>query len=117
MDLNCSLKCTDLSSCLEGSILWVKETGHLLLENRVGLKGDKSCISVLTMNLLMGNYRRYTCRFVLADKVKTEVHYTPVFSDSTDWPPLSYILLILRITGLILMISIIAVVSTRTRGS
>ncbi|MED6292407.1 hypothetical protein CHARACLAT_033618, partial [Characodon lateralis] len=35
---------------------------------------------------------------------------------STDWPPLCYILLILRITGLILMISIIAVVSTRTRG-
>ncbi|XP_014872060.1 uncharacterized protein LOC106935869 [Poecilia latipinna] len=117
VDLSCSLMCIDLSSCPEGSIVWLNETGNVLQEKKVGLEGDTGCVSVLTVNRLMGNYRRYSCRFVRQDQVKMEVHYTPVFSDSTDWPVLSSILLILRVAGLILMICAVVVVYIRTRGS
>ncbi|XP_027896520.1 uncharacterized protein LOC114158828 isoform X1 [Xiphophorus couchianus] len=114
MDLNCSLICNPIS-CREGSIVWLNETGNVLQEKKVGQKLDTGCSSVLAVNRLMGNYRRYSCRFVQKDKVQAEVHYTPVFSDSTDWPVPSSILLVLRIAGLILMICV--VVYIRTRGS
>ncbi|XP_043963399.1 uncharacterized protein LOC122825883 [Gambusia affinis] len=117
VDLICSLPCIDLLSCPAGSIVWLNETGNVLQEKQVGLDGDKTCSSVLTVSRLTGNYRRYSCRFVQEDQVQTEVHYTPVFSDSTDWPVLSSILLILRIAGLILMICVVVVVYIRTRGS
>ncbi|XP_016533385.1 roundabout homolog 3-like [Poecilia formosa] len=117
VDLSCSLMCIDLSSCPEGSIVWLNETGNVLQEKKVGLEGDTGCVSVLTVNRLMGNYRRYSCRFVRQGQVKMEVHYTPVFSDSTDWPVLNSVLLILRVAGLILMICVVVVVYIRTRGS
>lgn len=117
MDLKCSLMCPDLFSCPEGSIVWLNESGNVLQEKTVELNADRSCVSVLTVNRLVGNYRRYSCQFNVTGEVKTEVHYTPVFSDSTDWSPLSYILLVLRITGLILMIGIIVVVYIRTKES
>ncbi|XP_043963408.1 uncharacterized protein LOC122825887 isoform X2 [Gambusia affinis] len=116
MDLTCSLICNPVS-CGEGSIVWLSGTGNVLQEKKVGQNLDSGCSSVLTVNRLTGNYRRYSCRFVQEDQVQTEVHYTPVFSDSTDWPVLSSILLILRIAGLILMICVVVVVYIRTRGS
>ncbi|XP_014872069.1 uncharacterized protein LOC106935875 [Poecilia latipinna] len=116
MDLNCSLICNAFS-CREGSFVWLNETGHVLQEKKDGQNLDAGCSSVLTVNRLMGNYRRYGCRFVQKDRVKAELHYTPVFSDSTDWPVLSSVLLILRVAGLILMICVVVVVYIRTRGS
>ncbi|GAA6217664.1 uncharacterized protein LOC108887489, partial [Lates japonicus] len=57
----------------------------------------------------------YTCQIVDDNKVQIEAD-TPVFTDSTDWSPLSDVMLTLPITGLILMI-VITVAVIRYSGS
>ncbi|XP_035986284.1 uncharacterized protein LOC118559860 [Fundulus heteroclitus] len=115
--LQCSLvRSRGLGPCPEKSLLWVDETGSELLGEGVGFKsgGQTGCDSYLTVKLQSSSNRRYTCQFVEEDTVKVEAHYE--IEGSTDWSPLSFIMMTLRITALILMVGI-TVGIIRTRGS
>ncbi|XP_035986283.1 uncharacterized protein LOC118559859 [Fundulus heteroclitus] len=117
--LQCSLVSDrGLGPCPEKSLLWVDETGSELLGEGVGFKsgGQTGCDSNLTVKLQSSSNRRYTCQFVEGNTVKIEAHYTPEIEASTDWSPLSFIMMTLRITALILMVGI-TVGIIRTRGS
>ncbi|XP_047243441.1 titin-like isoform X2 [Girardinichthys multiradiatus] len=116
--LNCSLeRYSGLDPCPKNSLLWVDETGTGLTGEGVGFKLEpRRCASSLTVQHQSGTNRTYTCRFVVENIVKVEAHYTAVFKDFTDWSPLSFIMLTLRITGLILMVGI-TVGIIRTRGT
>ncbi|GAA6228266.1 uncharacterized protein LOC108887488 [Lates japonicus] len=122
--IECSLsRYRALGPCKETSILWLDETGTVLVGEHDGYKVTQmDCVSVLTVKRQRGHNRRYTCRFVDENnKVQMEADYTPVVTgdmnkDSTDWSPLSYVMLTLRITGLILMI-VITVAVIRYSGS
>ncbi|XP_047243124.1 uncharacterized protein LOC124881556 isoform X3 [Girardinichthys multiradiatus] len=116
--LNCSLeRFSGLNPCPKNSFLWVDETGTGLTGEGVGFKLEpRRCASSLTVQHQSGNNRTYTCRFVVKNSVKVEAHYTAVFKGFTDWSPLSFIMLTLRITGLILMVGI-TVGIIRTRGT
>ncbi|XP_038582504.1 uncharacterized protein LOC119908725 [Micropterus salmoides] len=115
--LECSLlKYIELPPCQQNSIRWVNETGTVLLGEDVGYKflGQKDCVSVLTVKRQSGHNRRYTCQVVdKNNNVEIGADYTSVF---TDWSPLSYIMLTLRIAVLILMIRITVLVF-RDRGN
>ncbi|XP_038582498.1 uncharacterized protein LOC119908720 [Micropterus salmoides] len=129
--LECSLlRYSDLPPCQQNSIRWVNETGTVMLGEDVAYKllGQKNCVSVLTVKRQSGHNRTYTCQYVHKENnVEIEADYTPFFTgnqpgisnsgstDSTDWSPLSYVLLTLRIAGLILMI-VITVQVIRDRG-
>ncbi|XP_035986374.1 uncharacterized protein LOC118559873 isoform X2 [Fundulus heteroclitus] len=117
--LQCSLeRSRGLGPCPEKSLLWVDETGSELLGEGVGFKsrGQTGCYSDLTVKLQRSSNRTYTCQFVEGNIMKIEAHYPPVFKASTDWSPLSFIMMTLRITALILMVGI-TVGIIRTRGS
>ncbi|XP_049445455.1 uncharacterized protein LOC125896693 isoform X28 [Epinephelus fuscoguttatus] len=107
--LECSLlRYSDHGPCPQNSFRWVNETGAALLGEGVGYKflGQTECVSALTVKRQSGNNRKYTCQFVDNNKVEIEADYTPDFTESTGWSPLSYVMLVLRIAGLILMIVI-----------
>ncbi|KAM4529266.1 uncharacterized protein V3H82_027452 [Fundulus diaphanus] len=115
--LQCSLVTfRGLGPCPEKSLLWVDETGSELLGEGVGFKsgGQTGCDSNLTVKLQSSSNRRYTCQFVEDNIMKIEAHYE--IEASTDWSPLSFIMMTLRITALILMVGI-TVGIIRTRGS
>ncbi|XP_049445414.1 uncharacterized protein LOC125896689 isoform X3 [Epinephelus fuscoguttatus] len=107
--LECSLlRYRSLGPCPQNSVRWVNETGAVLLGEGVGYKflRQTECVSALTVKRQSGNNRKYTCQFVDNNKVEIEADYTPDFTESTGWSPLSYVMLALRIAGLILMIVI-----------
>ncbi|XP_049895862.1 uncharacterized protein LOC126387377, partial [Epinephelus moara] len=107
--LECSLsRYSDHGPCPQNSVRWVDETGAVLLGEGVGYKflRQTSCVSALTVKHQSGNNRKYTCQFVDNNKVEIEADYTPDFTESTGWSPLSYVMLALCIAGLILMIVI-----------
>uniref|UniRef100_UPI0037E76DA1 uncharacterized protein n=1 Tax=Semicossyphus pulcher TaxID=241346 RepID=UPI0037E76DA1 len=138
--LECSLlRYTRLPACQQNGLRWVDETGTVLSEGVVKLSRQADCVSNLTVKRQSGNDRTYTCQFVNKDnKEEIQAAYTPVFTDppsdpdprpdpdptdptfinveSTEWSSLSYVMLALRITALILMIVCTAVV-IRHRGS
>ncbi|XP_043963109.1 uncharacterized protein LOC122825669 [Gambusia affinis] len=112
--LFCSLLRSILSgSCPDKSFLWLNETGSELTgegdEYKYG--GQFVCVSSLTVNLQ--SRRRFTCQFVEGNKVKIEAHYGSEGPPASS--PLSFIMLTLKITGLILMVGI-TVGIIRTRG-
>ncbi|XP_043963108.1 uncharacterized protein LOC122825668 [Gambusia affinis] len=109
--LLCSLM--RLGSCPDKSFLWVDETGSELTGEGDGYKygGQIGCVSSLTVNLQSS--RRFTCQFVEGNKVKIEAHYQCKGPPASS--PLSFIMLTLKITGLILMVGI-TVGIIRTRG-
>ncbi|XP_015260443.1 PREDICTED: uncharacterized protein LOC107104838 [Cyprinodon variegatus] len=114
--LLCSLvRFSSLGPCPENSLLWVDETGTGLTGEGVGYQFRQTgCDSYLTVKLQSSSSsRRYTCQFVEGNTVKIEAHYQ--LEGSTDWSPLSFIMLTLRITALILMVGITADI-IRTRG-
>ncbi|KAL7389204.1 hypothetical protein ABVT39_028284 [Epinephelus coioides] len=107
--LECSLsRYSGHGPCPQNSFRWVNETGAVLLGEGVGFKflGQTGCVSALTVKRQSGNNRKYTCQFVDNNKVEIEADYTPDFTESTGWSPLSYVMLALCIAGLILMIVI-----------
>ncbi|XP_078030272.1 uncharacterized protein LOC144466597 [Epinephelus lanceolatus] len=107
--LECSLsRYRSLGPCRQNSVRWVNETGAVLSGEGVGYKflRQTECVSALTVKRQSGNNRKYTCQFVDNNKVEIEADYTPDFTESTGWSPLSYVMLSLRIAGLILMIVI-----------
>ncbi|XP_049445428.1 uncharacterized protein LOC125896693 isoform X7 [Epinephelus fuscoguttatus] len=107
--LECSLsRYSNLGPCPQNSVRWVNETGAALLGEGVGYKflRQTECVSALTVKRQSGNNRKYTCQFVDNNKIEIEADYTPDFTESTGWSPLSYVMLALRIAGLILMIVI-----------
>ncbi|XP_015257310.1 PREDICTED: uncharacterized protein LOC107102495, partial [Cyprinodon variegatus] len=113
--LLCSLlRFSSLGPCPENSLLWVDETGTGLTGEGVGYQFRQTgCDSNLTVKLQSSSSRRYTCQFVDGNTVKIEAHYQ--LEGFPDWSPLSFIMLTLRITALILMVGITADI-IRTRG-
>ncbi|XP_038150188.1 putative butyrophilin subfamily 2 member A3 isoform X2 [Cyprinodon tularosa] len=114
--LQCSLdRWSGLGSCPQNSLLWVDETGTVLTGEGVGYQFRRTgCDSYLTVKLQSSSNRSYSCQFVDGNTVKIEAHYQ--LEGSPDWSPLSFIMLTLRITALILMVGITADI-IRTRGS
>ncbi|XP_029966130.1 uncharacterized protein LOC115401890 isoform X2 [Salarias fasciatus] len=119
--LSCSLFKLD-GQCEPRSLHWVNETGAELVGEGDGFKyeGQKNCVSFLTVKNQTEHSRRYTCQYVDRTGVKIEAHYSTVSSvsptDSTDWSPLRYTMWALRISLLILMMVITALI-IRGRGS
>ncbi|XP_014827903.1 PREDICTED: uncharacterized protein LOC106906944 isoform X3 [Poecilia mexicana] len=119
--LACSLLRFRSGSCPDKSLLWLDETGSELTGEGDGYKsgGQFGCVSFLTVNLQSS--RRFTCQFIEGNKVKIEAHYQHegCCSVSSSGPPasspLSFIMLTLKITGLILMVGL-TVGIIRTRG-
>ncbi|XP_027896519.1 uncharacterized protein LOC114158827 [Xiphophorus couchianus] len=112
--LQCSLlRYRSSGSCPVKSLLWVDETGSELTGEGYGYKsgGQTGCVSHLTVNLQSS--RRFTCQFVEGNNVKIEAHYGSEGPPASS--PLSFIMLTLKITGLILMVGI-TVGIIRTRG-
>ncbi|XP_028253487.1 uncharacterized protein LOC114428906 isoform X2 [Parambassis ranga] len=114
--LTCSLlRYLQVPLCPENSLQWVNETGAVLSGEGVGyeLNGKKGCGSSLTVTRQSGQNRRHTCRFVERGSVKIDAEYTAVFTDGS----LSYVMLALRIAGLILMMvaTVAAVMIIRDR--
>ncbi|XP_008302278.1 uncharacterized protein LOC103374038 [Stegastes partitus] len=114
--LTCSLWRYDTKRpCPQNSILWVDEEGTVLTGEGDGYKfnGQTDCVSHLTVKRQSNHNRRYTCQFIGANSVKIDAHYSPVYTD----PPtsyVSYIMLSLRVTTLVLMIGItVAVITNR----
>ncbi|XP_043963392.1 uncharacterized protein LOC122825878 isoform X2 [Gambusia affinis] len=112
--LECSLlRSRSSGSCPDKSFLWLDETGSELTGEGDGYKYRRQtgCVSRLTVNLQSS--RRFTCQFVEGNKVKIEAHYGSEGPPASS--PLSFIMLTLKITGLILMVGI-TVGIIRTRG-
>ncbi|XP_047428997.1 uncharacterized protein LOC124998621 [Mugil cephalus] len=119
-DGNVTLKCSLLRyevspRCELNSIRWLNESGAELDGARFEVDGQKNCVSYMTVKHQSGDNIRYTCQFVDRDSVKIEAHYTPVFSDSTQRSALGYVMLLLKIIGLILFI-VITVLIIRDKG-
>ncbi|XP_043963103.1 uncharacterized protein LOC122825664 isoform X3 [Gambusia affinis] len=112
--LLCSLvRDGEFGSCPDKSFLWLDETGSELTgeDDEYKSGGQIGCVSYLTVNLQSS--RRFTCQFVEGNKVKIEAHYGSEGPPASS--PLSFIMLTLKITGLILMVGI-TVGIIRTRG-
>ncbi|RVE55926.1 hypothetical protein OJAV_G00230950 [Oryzias javanicus] len=79
--LECSLnRHKHLSSCKQKSIIWVDETGNVLLGENVEyeFRGQTKCVSVLTVKRQSGN-KIFTCKFVEDNRVKIDAVYIPAF--------------------------------------
>ncbi|XP_014905861.1 uncharacterized protein LOC106958467, partial [Poecilia latipinna] len=113
--LICSLvRFREFSSCPVKSLLWLNETGSELTGEGDGYKsgGQFGCVSRLTVNLQSS--RRFTCQFVEGNEVKVEAHYQHEGPPASS--PLSFIMLTLKITGLILMVGrTVGIIRTRGR--
>ncbi|XP_032398669.1 uncharacterized protein LOC116706126 isoform X2 [Etheostoma spectabile] len=116
-DDDITLKCSLLSRrdipCRENSIRWVDETGAELLGEGDGYRvlQQTACVSFLTVKRQSGRNRKYTCQFVdEQNSVKIEADYTPDLTDPTGVSPLRYVMLMVRVAGLILMIVITVIV-------
>ncbi|KAF1376964.1 hypothetical protein PFLUV_G00216970 [Perca fluviatilis] len=118
--LECSLIRIRDQPCLENSIRWVDETGAELLGEGDGYRvlQQTDCVSRLTVKRQSGHNRKYTCQLVDKQKnVKIEADYTPDFNDPTGVSPLSYVMLAVRVAGLILMVGITVLVIRNKRNT
>ncbi|CAJ1077865.1 uncharacterized protein LOC119476890 [Xyrichtys novacula] len=121
--LECSLlRYERLPECRPNPLRWVDGTGTELREGVSKLNNGTNCFYRLTVKRQSGNNRRYACQYVNKENhVAIQAEYTPVFTapastDSSEWCPLSYIMLTLRVLELI-CISIITVKVYRLKGS
>ncbi|XP_061563127.1 uncharacterized protein LOC133418454 [Cololabis saira] len=88
---NISLQCslikynTDIP-CKENSIIWVDETGTVLLGEGDGFVsgGQNNCVSDLMVKHQRGSKRRFTCQVVEGDRVKIDAEYTLDFTDVSE---------------------------------
>ncbi|XP_039874277.1 uncharacterized protein LOC120725437 isoform X2 [Simochromis diagramma] len=102
--LTCTLfKYSDSQLCGENSIVWLNETGTVLLGSDARDIGPM-CVSLLTVKPQMAHNKTYTCQYIKNNSVKIETHYTPI--EYTDQFPVSYIMWTLRIGAVILMTAI-----------
>ncbi|XP_061563267.1 uncharacterized protein LOC133418547 [Cololabis saira] len=84
--LHCSLmRHRVLGSCEQNSIIWVDETGSVLLGEGDGFVsgGQNNCVSDLMVKHQRGSKRRFTCQVVEGDRVKIDAEYTLDFTDSS----------------------------------
>ncbi|XP_023203925.1 uncharacterized protein LOC111611418 [Xiphophorus maculatus] len=115
INLQCSLWSFSPITCSVNRLVWVNDTGNKLVGEDVTNQKTSSqirCVSSLTVKPLNN---RYTCQFIQRNTVKVEAHYPPLSTGPPASSPLSFIMLTLRITGLILMVGI-TVGIIRTRG-
>ncbi|XP_061563241.1 uncharacterized protein LOC133418523 [Cololabis saira] len=82
--LRCSLK-KYLYGCEKNSIIWVDETGTVLLGEGDGFVsgGQNNCVSDLMVKHQRCSKRRFTCQVVEGDRVKIDAEYTLDFTDSS----------------------------------
>ncbi|XP_041660866.1 collagen alpha-1(XII) chain-like [Cheilinus undulatus] len=106
LQLECSLfRFRDLHLCPPYRLLWVNETGAEITDGVTETFRDEGCFSDLTVTHQSGHNKTFTCQVVDEENnVEIQADYTPVFTASTDWSPLSSIMLVLRISALVLMI-------------
>ncbi|XP_061603002.1 uncharacterized protein LOC133464833 [Cololabis saira] len=84
--LHCSLvRHSHLGPCEQNSIIWVEETGTVLLGEGDGFVsgGQNNCVSDLMVKHQRGSKRRFTCQVVEGDRVKIDAEYTLDFTDSS----------------------------------
>ncbi|XP_061603029.1 uncharacterized protein LOC133464857 [Cololabis saira] len=84
--LHCSLMGhSHLGPCEQNSIIWVNETGTVLLGEGDGFVsgGHNNCVSDLMVKHQGGSKRRFTCQVVEGDRVKIDAEYTLDFTDSS----------------------------------
>ncbi|CAB1428628.1 unnamed protein product [Pleuronectes platessa] len=124
------------SSCVDRRFRWLdKGTGAVLSGEDVSFNntGDR-CVSSLHVD--RRHNRSYTCQYVDGDmQVQIQADYTPAankdssgcscsfgssessdLSGSSGWSPLSYVMLTVRVAGLILLVTITALM-IRDRGN
>ncbi|XP_061563027.1 uncharacterized protein LOC133418395 [Cololabis saira] len=84
--LHCSLmRHSFLGPCEQNSIIWVNETGTVLLGEGDGFVsgGQNNCVSDLIVKHQRGSKRRFTCQVVEGNGVKIDAEYTLDFTDSS----------------------------------
>ncbi|XP_061602997.1 uncharacterized protein LOC133464828 [Cololabis saira] len=84
--LHCSLvRDRYFGPCEQNSIIWVNETGTVLLGEGDGFVsgGQNNCVSDLMVKHQRGSKRRFTCQFVEGDRVKINAEYTLDFTVGT----------------------------------
>ncbi|XP_061602721.1 uncharacterized protein LOC133464636 [Cololabis saira] len=84
--LRCSLmRHVGLGPCEQNSIIWVDETGSVLLGEGDGFVsgGQNNCVSDLMVKHQRRSKRRFTCQVVEGDRVKIDAEYTLDFIDSS----------------------------------
>ncbi|XP_061603015.1 uncharacterized protein LOC133464844 [Cololabis saira] len=84
--LRCSLvRFYGFSSCERYSIVWVDETGSVLLGERDGFLsgGQNNCVSDLMVKHQRRSKRRFTCQVVEGDRVVIDAEYTLDFTAGT----------------------------------
>ncbi|XP_061563407.1 uncharacterized protein LOC133418626 [Cololabis saira] len=84
--LRCSLvRHRYLGSCEQNSIIWVDETGSVLLGEGDGFVsgGQNNCVSDLMVKHQRRSKRRFTCQVVEGDRVEIDAEYTLDFTDSS----------------------------------
>ncbi|XP_061603003.1 uncharacterized protein LOC133464834 [Cololabis saira] len=84
--LHCSLvRDRYFGPCEQNSIIWVDETGSVLLGEGDGFVsgGQNNCVSDLMVKHQRGSKRRFTCQVVEGDRVKIDAEYTLDFTDSS----------------------------------
>ncbi|XP_061585763.1 uncharacterized protein LOC133450877 [Cololabis saira] len=84
--LRCSLmRYSGLGLCEQNSIIWVDETGSVLLGEGDGFLsgGQNNCVSDLMVKHQRRSKRRFTCRVVEGDRVEIDAEYTLDFTAGT----------------------------------
>ncbi|XP_061597542.1 uncharacterized protein LOC133460782 isoform X2 [Cololabis saira] len=84
--LRCSLlRNSYFGPCEQNSIIWVDETGSVLLGEGDGFVsgGQNNCVSDLMVKHQRGSKRRFTCQVVEGDRVEIDAEYTLDFTDSS----------------------------------
>ncbi|XP_061603000.1 uncharacterized protein LOC133464831 [Cololabis saira] len=84
--LRCSLvRDRYFGPCEQNSIIWVDETGSVLLGEGDGFVsgGQNNCVSDLMVKHQRRSKRRFTCQVVEGDRVKIDAEYTLDFTDSS----------------------------------
>ncbi|XP_078798813.1 uncharacterized protein LOC101155651 isoform X2 [Oryzias latipes] len=104
--LQCSLNRHDKTIlCKQNSIIWVDETGSHLSGEGVGFefRGQRNCVSVLTVKHQSGNNKRFTCKFV-EDEVQIDAVYVLDFSES---PQSITVIIIGAVVGVVLVLLVV----------
>ncbi|XP_014827900.1 PREDICTED: uncharacterized protein LOC106906943 [Poecilia mexicana] len=117
-DGNINLQCSlwkYFTRCLNNRFVWINDVGTELVGKNVSdqkTSAQIQCVSSLTVKPLDN---RYTCQFFEGNTMKIEAHYTVLSTGPPASSPLSFIMLTLNITALILMVGL-TVGIIRTRG-
>ncbi|XP_031722046.1 uncharacterized protein LOC116393656 [Anarrhichthys ocellatus] len=88
--LECTLwRHSSLRPCRLDGLNWLDETRTLLRRRGPGyhFRGQRKCVSTLTVNRQSDHNRRYTCQFVDDRHVVIEAEYTPDFTGGTTSDP------------------------------